>query len=42
MQQFYTAGFVQDTIRLTPTLTAELGLRYDHSNPWTERHNQLS
>jgi hypothetical protein len=41
-QQFYTAGFAQDTIRLTPTLTAELGLRYDHSNPWTERHNQLS
>jgi outer membrane receptor protein involved in Fe transport len=42
MQQFYIAGFAQDTIRLTSTLTAEVGVRYEHSNPWTERHNQLS
>jgi outer membrane receptor protein involved in Fe transport len=42
MQQVYSAEFLQDTIQLTPTLTADLGARYEHTNPWTERYNQLS
>jgi Carboxypeptidase regulatory-like domain/TonB dependent receptor/TonB-dependent Receptor Plug Domain len=40
--QKYSVGFAEDTIQLTPRLTADLGVRYDYSTPWTERHNQLA
>lgn len=42
MQQIYSVGFLQDTIQLKPTLIADLGLRYEHTTPWTERYNQIS
>ena len=42
MQQIYSAYFLEDTVQLTPTLTVDLGVRYEHTNPWTERYNQLS
>ncbi len=41
-QQVYTAGFVQDTFRVTKRLTLDLGLRYDFTTPWQDRFNQLA
>jgi hypothetical protein len=38
----YWALFVQDTFRVTPTLTLSLGLRYDRELPRTDRFNQLT
>jgi hypothetical protein len=38
----YYAGFVQDNWKLTPKLTASLGLRYEISTPVTEAHDQMS
>src|SRR6266550_1840737 len=35
-----TAFFVQDDWKLTPKLTLNLGLRYEWSNPYTERFNR--
>jgi hypothetical protein len=35
-----TAFFVQDDWKLTPKLTINLGLRYEWSNPYTERFNR--
>ena len=37
--QFY---FVQDDYRLSPKLTANVGLRYEYANPPVERDNQFS
>jgi hypothetical protein len=34
-------GYFQDDIRLTPKLTANLGLRYELQRAGTERHNRL-
>ncbi len=34
-QQWYKQGFVQDDIRVSPTLTVNAGLRYEYS-PWLE------
>jgi hypothetical protein len=34
-------GFVQDDWRITEHLTLNLGLRYEHSTPWTEIHNRM-
>ncbi|MCU1247892.1 MAG: hypothetical protein JWQ49_921 [Edaphobacter sp.] len=42
MQQIYSAYFLEDTLQLTPTLTIDAGIRYEHTSPWTERYNQLS
>lgn len=36
------AGFAQDDIRLTPSLTANLGLRYEVSPPMYDIRNQMS
>lgn len=38
----YMAVFVQDTWKVTPKLTVNLGLRYDYETPRTDRFNQLS
>ena len=35
-----TAYFVQDDWRVTPRLTVNLGVRYEWSNPYTERFNR--
>jgi hypothetical protein len=35
-----TAFFFQDDWKITPKLTVNLGLRYDWSNPYTERFNR--
>lgn len=37
--QFY---FIQDDYRLSPTLTANVGLRYEYANPPVERDNQFA
>lgn len=34
---WYTAGFVQDDWRVTPNLTLNLGIRYDHDTPYEEK-----
>jgi hypothetical protein len=38
----YYAAFVQDDWKLTPKLTANLGMRWEISTPVTEAHNQMS
>ncbi|HUA14351.1 MAG TPA: carboxypeptidase-like regulatory domain-containing protein [Verrucomicrobiae bacterium] len=38
----YFGGFVQDTIKVTPTLTLNLGLRYDVDEPEREAHGNTS
>lgn len=38
----YVAIFVQDTWRVTPTVTINAGLRWDHETPRTDRFNQLT
>ena len=36
------AGYVQDDWRITPTLTLNLGLRYEAYTPWVEQNNRQS
>ncbi|MBL8235857.1 MAG: TonB-dependent receptor [Bryobacterales bacterium] len=38
----YYGLFVQDTWKVTPKLTLNLGVRYDYETPRTDRFNQLS
>ena len=40
--QTYHGWYLQDEWKISPKLTATLGLRYDIQGPPTERHNQLS
>jgi hypothetical protein len=37
---YYSSGFVQDDWRVTPTLTVNLGLRYDHDGPYHEKYGR--
>jgi hypothetical protein len=41
-QQLYPALFANDDWHVTPKLTLNLGVRWEHSGPWTERFNRLS
>jgi len=38
----YTGIFAQDSWRLKPNLTFNLGLRWDRIEPWYEKYNQIS
>ncbi len=41
-ENFQFAWFAQDNWKVTPKLTLNLGLRYDISEPRTERHNRMN
>jgi len=41
-QQLYPAIFINDDWHITPKLTLNIGLRWEHSGPWTERFDRLS
>ena len=41
-QQLYPAAFLNDDWHVSPKLTINLGLRWEHSGPWTERFDRLS
>jgi hypothetical protein len=41
-QQLYPAVFINDDWHITPKLTLNIGLRWEHSGPWTERFDRLS
>ena len=41
-QSFYYAAYVQDDIRVSKSLTLDIGLRYDLEIPRSERYNRLS
>lgn len=41
LQDWYLAGYVQDDIKISRSLTVNLGLRYESESPYTERRNQL-
>ncbi len=41
-QQIYSALFFQDSVRLTRTLSFDLGLRWEYTTPWKDRFNQLA
>ena len=39
INQFWNAGYFQDDYKVTPTLTLNLGVRYDYFQPWKEVHD---
>lgn len=41
-QQLYPAVFANDDWHVTPKLTLNLGVRWEHSGPWTERYDRIS
>ena len=41
-QQYYGAAFLNDDWHVTPKLTLNLGVRWEHSGPWTERFDRLT
>ncbi len=41
-QQLYPAVFANDDWHVTPRLTLNLGIRWEHAGPWTERYNRIS
>ena len=40
--QLYPAFFASDDWHVTPKLTLNLGVRWEHDGPWTERYNRIS
>jgi hypothetical protein len=41
-EEKYTGFYLQDDVKLTRTLTVNLGVRWEFQTPWTERHNRLA
>lgn len=41
-EQLYPAVYANDDWRVTPRLTLHMGLRWEDTEPFTERHNRLS
>ncbi len=41
-QQLYPALFINDNWHASSRLTLNLGLRWEHAGPWTERFNRMS
>ncbi len=41
-QQLYPALFANDDWHITPKLTLNLGVRWEHAGPWTERFDRIS
>lgn len=41
-QQLYPAAFFNDDWHVTPKLTLNIGVRWEHSGPWTERYDRIS
>lgn len=41
-EQLYPGVYANDDWRATPRLTVHLGIRWEDTLPWTERHNRLS
>jgi hypothetical protein len=41
-EMLYPAVYATDDWRVTPKLTAHLGLRWENGLPWTDRHNNIS
>jgi len=41
-EQLYPALFANDTWHVTNRLTLNLGVRWEHAGPWTERFNRLT
>jgi outer membrane receptor protein involved in Fe transport len=37
----YMAGYIQDTWKLTPKLTLNLGLRYEYESPFMDKHDAI-
>ena len=42
LKDWYLAGYIEDDVRLSNKLTANLGLRYETESPYTDRHNELN
>ena len=38
----YTGAYLQDSLRVSPHLTLNYGLRWDRIEPWYEKYNQIS
>jgi hypothetical protein len=41
-EQLYAGIYAQDDWKVTKKLTLNLGIRWDHDGPWTERFNRLT
>jgi hypothetical protein len=41
-EQLYPAVFINDDWHISPKLTLNVGLRWEHDGPWTERFNRIS
>jgi hypothetical protein len=41
-EEKYTGFYLQDDVKLTKSLTMNLGFRWEYQTPWTERHNRLA